>query len=154
MADETSEYPLSTANLDKGSKVTSEEIERAFCVQVGTSHYQLAMLQACDYVRRKLLERGLFVTVKQRHNDLVVLTDTEASAYNQQRFNAELRGAFRAHARQLGVDRSKLDDKALDKHDRSLEIQGRTLSAIRKSRREVPTLRPNDRLTPGGRDED
>lgn len=144
---ETTEYPIETDRLQKGSIVAAEIIERAFSVKRGTDAYQLAAMRAIDHIASRLRERGEIVTVVQRKHDVVILTDTEASEHNASLFQSRIRSAARAHVRQLGVDRSQLDPEKLAGHDRALETQGRVLSAIRRARR-LPQPQPTRRATP------
>lgn len=144
---ETHEYPIDTSTLQKGSVVTAETIASAFGVRIGTEAFQLASMRCGSYITMRLAERDLFVTVAQRKHDLVVLTDDEASSYNAKRFGASFRAAARASRRMSAVDRSQLDPKRIESHDRTLEVQGRMLSAARRARREVTPL-PRERQTP------
>lgn len=143
---ETTEYPLRTDHLSKGSIVPAHDVEAALGVVRGTEAYQLAAMRASAYIAQRLEERGEVVTVIQRNHDLVVLTDEEASEYNARQFTIALRKAARSHRRALGVDRAALTPERLKEHDRNLETNGRVLSAIRKERALMP--RPRERETP------
>lgn len=144
--DETTEYPIKTDHLVKGDTVDALTIEQAFSVKRETDAYRFAMLRASDYVTRRFRDRGETVTVVDRKHNLVILTDAEAAEYNDQRFAIELRGAARAHARNLGVDRANLTTAQVRTHDRALEVNGRLLGAIRKER--VAILSEHKRSTP------
>lgn len=145
---ETTEYPIRTDHLEKGSIVSAHIIEEAFHVKRGTDAYGLAAMRAAEYISKRFEERGEIVTVSQRKHDLVVLTDEEAVEHNERSFNSGLRKAAKSHHRSLGIDRSAIvDDKVLKAHDRGLEKQGRILSSIREARRPI-SPKPRERMTP------
>lgn len=144
---QTTEYPIETAQLRKGDVIGVAEIERAFGVKNGTDRYNLALLRIGAYVTQRFVDRGEVVTVICDRGTLRILTDPEASEYNAERFWAQVRGAGRAHVRQLGVDRSRLDEHERTVHDRSLVTQGAVLSAIGKAQRELE-VGPTARVTP------
>jgi hypothetical protein len=149
MAEEqqATEYPITTTHLRKGSIVSVEVLEEAFGVKRGTDAFQLAALRAADYITKRLAQRGEMVTVAQRKCNLVILTDTEASSYNEQRFDTEIGSAARALRRMAAVDRSQVDATRLAAHDRALEVRGRMLAAARRERRQA-SLAPHKRETP------
>lgn len=137
MNDDTTEYPIATDGLRKGDRVSVNAIERAFSVKRQTDAYRLALLKASNYIVRRFRDRGEIVTVVERKHDLVILTDDEASKYNDERFAINIRGAARAHTRNLGVDRSKLSAGVIDEHDRRIVNNGRVLGAIRNERASI-----------------
>lgn len=138
METQTTEYPLQTEHLTKGSIIPAHVIEEAFGVKRGTDAYQLAAMQACNYITERFAARGEVVTVAQRKHDIAVLTDDEAVRHNKQQFRAGIRKARRSHARQLGVDRSQISTPQLvAEHDRSVEVAGRVLSAVSRVTREI-----------------
>ena len=141
------EHPFATDELNKGSVVDAATVAEGYGVKVDTVRFRLALLQAGEYIERRLAERGLLVVVAQRKNDLIVLTDAEAALYTAREFRAGLRKAGRNHAKGRTVDRANLPESARNNHDRELELQGRTLSAIRTARR-TPVAIPTKRATP------
>jgi hypothetical protein len=146
--DLTSEYPIDTDSLVKGSTISAEVIEKAFGVKRGTDAYGMAAMRAVAYISRRFLDRGEVVTITQRKHDLVVLTDEEVPAHNARLFRLNIRRAARAHGRMLGSDRSLMSNDAAAIHDRSVAVQGAQLQAISKVIRETRALR-RERQTPG-----
>jgi hypothetical protein len=142
-----SEYPIDTESLTKGSRVAAEVIERAFNVKRGTDAYQMAAMRAQQHIARRFLDRGEIVTVTQRKHDLVILTDEEVPAHNSRLFRNDIKKAARAHARQLGADRSLMTEETLKLHDRTLSVQGAQLAAVSRVRREFSPS-PRTRTTP------
>ena len=153
--DDTTEYPFDTDGLAKGDTVAIETLERAYSVTRGTEAYQFAWMQAKAFVVRRFADRGEVITVVYRDGDLVILTDEGQVEYNAESFRRGIRTARRAHSRMLGADRSKIADaKALEMHDRRLEVQGRVLGAVARESR-VPALAAATRTAPalpGSRD--
>ncbi len=141
------EYPFDTDSLDKGSRIDIATIESAYGVRFGTDDYALAALRAGAYIERRFRERGVVVTVVQRKGEVVILTDSEASNENARQFDLKVRGAARAHFRNVGVDRSKLLEAEVGAHDRTVETQGRQLAAMRQAKR-LPKPTPHKRTTP------
>lgn len=131
---DTTEHPIATDSLSKGDVIVAVDLERALGVKRETDAYRLGLRRIVDYITRRFRDRGEIVTVVERRHCIVILTDAEASEYNAQRFTIELRGAARAHARNLGVDRSQLTSEQAAHHDRALQTNGRILHAIRRER--------------------
>jgi hypothetical protein len=140
-------YPFDTDDLVKGSVIPAAAIELAYGVQRGTDKYGLALMNARVHVANAFRARGEVVTVTQRKHDLVVLDDPSAADYNARRFWREIGSAAQCHVRQLGVDRSRLSEEQVKRHDGSLTTQGRVLGAVREARK--ITLVPRERQTPG-----
>jgi len=143
----TSEYPIDTESLIKGSRIAVEVIEHAFNVKRGTDEYNLAAMRARQYIERRFRDRGEIVTITQHRHDLIILTDDDMPEHNVAMFKAKIRGAARTHTRMLGGDRSKMSEETLRVHDRALTVQGAQLSALRKATREV-TASVRKRETP------
>jgi hypothetical protein len=140
------EYPFDTEELVKGSRIDASLIEHAYGVKRDHDRYRMAQLKAKEFVVRRLLERGLVVTVKCELHDLVILTEEDASPYNEREVSRGFRKAVRAHGRMLGADRSELSPTTLARHDRVIEANGRGLSAFRRERRLAAA--PRERQTP------
>ncbi len=148
MQDTTSEYPIDTRELHKGSIIAPEIIERAFGVKRETRAYQLALLRARNYIERRFLDRDEVVTIVTRRDAIVILLDEEASVYNEREFWNDIDAARRKHGRMLGTNRANLSDARIDSHDRATETQGRVLAAVRQARKEPPKIGPTPRNTP------
>lgn len=152
MTAERTEYPFDTDHLRKGDAVPADTIEAAYGVRRDTVKYQLVLLQAVEFVRRRFADRGEIVTITAESASLRILTDEEQVEYNVDQFRFGIRKARRAHARQLGADRSQIaNSQLLDAHDRAIEVQGRQLAAVARERRMLPPA-PTPRLTPGRRE--
>lgn len=151
-----SEYPLRTDHLQKGSRISAEEIEHAFSVKIGTDDYRLALLRARKYIEWKLAERGQEIVVRTRRNDLVILTDEEAMPFTDREFSNTMRKLARTLRKQQDIDRAKVVNVELvRKHDRKLVVNGATYLGAARARRSAAQLaqlaqpKPRKRLTPG-----
>lgn len=133
----TGEYPIDTESLSKGDTITAETIERAFGVRRGTDAFNLASMKASNYIARRFLDRGEVVTITQRKQNLVILTDEEMPTHNARLFRNDIKRAARTHMRMLGGDRSKMSEETQKVHDRELTVQGAQLSAVSRARREL-----------------
>lgn len=145
---DATEFPIATDELAKGSRVPAEEIERAFGAARGSDRYRLNVLRVRDYVTRRLAARGLLVTVIQERDEIAILTDEEALAYNARRFDIETRQRNRCFLRLGQTDRANLSEPSRRVLDTKLTELGRRISADRKARREI-TLKAAERATPG-----
>lgn len=141
------EYPFETHHLQKGDRIPARTVAYAYSVEVGTNEFRLSLLRAKEVLERSFLERGVTVTVVEDHEDLVVLDDPDAARYNARSQRRAVRKFARAHSRNLGVDRARLEEPELVTHDRNLEVGGRTLQAISREMSLRPGPRP--RQTPG-----
>lgn len=137
---QATEYPLPTDDLGKGSRVAADVIEHAFGVARGTDEYRLRLLRVRDYIAQRLAERGEFVTIVGESNDLVILTDEQASAYNARRFEVTRRAGERAFVRLGQVDRARLAEETRKRHDRDLVAIGRRIQADHAAERPVRSL--------------
>jgi hypothetical protein len=145
----TNEYPLDTEGLGKGSRVTGDRIAEATGVPTSSRNFGLAMLRIKGYVYAALAERGLDVVIRQDGDDLVILTDSEAAPYTDDKFRQRIVQAGLALREQLSVARGGLTDEEVARHDRALTVNGMTYAGARKARRETLVATPRARLTPG-----
>lgn len=140
----TEEYPFDTSTLEKGSRVTAEQIERATGCSPESKNFGLAMLRIKGYVTWRLAQRGLDVVVRAVKNDLVILTDSDAAPYTDAKFQNRIAQAAHALQEQLSVSRHALTDGERLRHDRACAVNGATLAGARKARKAelaLPTRR-------------
>jgi hypothetical protein len=133
--------------LDKGTVIPAAEVER--CLGLPRTHraYSMAALGLRAAIESHFAVDGVTVTVIQRSDDLVILTDREAAEYNRERFKQHVRGMRRSHRRAAGVNPVPLTEQERRDHDRALEVQGRILLAVAAVRREIAP-KPHERRTP------
>lgn len=133
----TAPHPLDFDALRKGSVITADEIAQAIDIPKDAPSFQVGALNLASQVERELLARGLATTVVIRGQGIRVLTDAEASEHNRRMFRRRLRGLVRDHSRAMRVDRAELDTEHLAAHDRALLEQGKYLSSIRETRKQL-----------------
>jgi predicted small secreted protein len=126
----TEKYPFDFDALQKGDLIDAIHIEKVLRLSRGTPAYQLKLMGLKDEVERELMQRGRPVTVKIEKQSLRILTDAEATEYNEARFNHQLRGAKRSFHRQMNVDVSQLTEDQKASHERRVLWQGGIMTAI------------------------
>jgi hypothetical protein len=145
---ESTEYPIQTDDLSKGSVITADELERATGVRRDSDRYRLGLLKVRDYITERFRDRGEIITVKQEGDTLRILTDAEATEYNERSAEQGLAKMGRALVRQVGVDVRNLTDAQRRDHERRLLIQSKTLQAARAGRRAALQPGRHERTTP------
>jgi len=143
------EWPLETKHLAKGDRIPASIIEEVFKTSREKRNYGLKLMRACDFVTRRLLERGISAVVVSEHDDLVILTDAEAATYSAHNFDLGRRKMGRSLQRQAAVDRSQLTPDQLATHDRALAQHGAIYAATTKACRTFALPSPTQRNTPG-----
>ena len=135
-------------SLQKGSFISPSEIEGITGVIIGTPNYQFALMQLRYEIENELGHLGRPVTVKSEGAGLRILTDSEASIYNERQGNLARFKLFRAFRRNKNVDEANLSDPERQVHYRTLEVQGKYVQALKRVRQEL-SLEPSKRMTPG-----
>jgi len=138
-------------DLELGSVVEASTIEHVLSCNVDDRNYGIKKLALAQFIENEWQsERGFRCTIKHRGDSLVILPHSEASRENPQRLRRALRTAGRAQQRNLDVDPSEFDADDRERHARNLEVDGKTLSAARKARRQalMPTPVKRDQLPP------
>ena len=125
--------------LEKGSVIPASTVEKVINERRSGKRYSRASLALQSHIERHFKKLGVTVTVIYRQDDLVILTDLEASEYNRRRFDLELKGARRAHRRGQGVDTSGFNSTDRDEHDLAVSRQAHVLVAIRKAQKSYET---------------
>lgn len=148
MTEETTEYPLATDQLIKGSRVERAEICRAFSVEPDTKAFRLALMRARHYIEGRFLDRGEVVTITEDNGSLMILTDAEAAVFNDDAVWRYVKRAARSLVRQRAVDRAQLTPAQVSVHDRALEVNGRALAATYQEKNHGTLLRVQPRSTP------
>lgn len=134
---------LDLNKLSKGSIIPAADIERVtgICRSDNGDAYRLGMLVFKAWLEAYWQrERSVIVTIRAHGDELSILTDAEASAYQSRNFRAKLRGAKRSHRKMMGVATSKLTYQEKEAHEREVEIQGRYIQAMKSARGVVPHI--------------
>lgn len=145
------EYPFDASQLQKGDRVTVEQIEAAYGVTREHKDFWKKQLAARQHVENAFALRDIVVVVRSHHDDLVILLDEDAAAFTNQTFKASLAKMAVSLHKQQHVDRSNLSDPVRTAHDTALNVNGRTLAGARGARRKALAPSPVKRLTPGER---
>lgn len=137
------------SQMEKGDVLSVEHCEAVLGIsrKANTSAYNLALMGIVSQVQRDLWHAGRRYTVATHHGQVKVLTDPEASEYNDKHFESGLSKSRRASGRMRMVDVGKLDSEQRQHHDRNLVKHSHILSAIRKARKDLE-LPPYNRNTP------
>lgn len=128
-------WPLDFDALEKGHVIDSAKLSQITKCERGTAAYALCTLQVKQEIEKKLAQRDYPVTCKVEKDSIRILTDVEASEYNEIQGEHAVRKAYRALRRQMNVDARNLTEEQQKEHSRRLLHQGMTVSAIRETRR-------------------
>lgn len=136
--------------MAKGDRISRGEVAEIVAVNEDDDphKFRFEMMRLMQFIRNELARRGRPWTVCEVKGDVAILTDEEASKYNDRRFNQQVRGALVNHAQNLGVDVSNLSAAQLQRHDRNLSRNGAIVAAIANARRELHAA-PYRRDKPG-----
>ena len=135
----TSEYPLETRDLKKGSVIPSAQLEEITGLKSSDRKYALAVLKIKEYIEKALAKNNLYVTLAIKKDDLCILTDSEASFYNNDQIRIRTNQAITAFERLIRVDASKLDIHEQQTHKRNVEVNGKYIQAIHSTRQQEKT---------------
>ena len=131
-------YPLDYDMLSKGDYLTPEEVERATDVRRDDhKQYQFSVMRLCKEISQNMEARGDPVTVCSHQDGIKILTDEEASIYNEAEFERGRRKMVRSHVRLRKVDLMALSDENQVRTLRCMEVQSKQLQAMRQSKREA-----------------
>jgi hypothetical protein len=136
------------SNLQKGDYISPYEIEGMSGETEGTRGFQFAVMQLRSEIETALACAGRPATIKTEGGGLRVLTDAEAAVYNDRHGDLARFKLFRAFRRNQAVDEAYLTPPERQAHYRSLEVQGKYVSALKKIARQLH-IEPVRRMTPG-----
>lgn len=130
-------WPMDFDALSKGDVIDSEHLQRVTRCEAGTSAYQLKLLAVKNEIERRLAQRDYPVTCKIEKNAIRILSDLEASEYNEGQGELAVRKAYRSLRRLANVDPRNMTEQQQKEHSRRLIAMGATCAAIRETRRNL-----------------
>ena len=139
------EWPIDPHTLRKGDTIPADTIEQITGVKrTDYKRYQLALLKAKSLIDQKLESVDINWTLRIQGETIRVLTDAEASQYNEDASDAARRRIERCAFRMCGVDTSKLTQEERKQHDRRvLKIAMRQRMLRESDRRAAIKFRDN-----------
>jgi hypothetical protein len=123
-------FRLDYAKLEKGMFIGPEALEEAFGLSREDDEFQWKVLSLITEARRELRETE--VTVVQRHRGILVLSDDEATEYQNSRFVGGIRQAVDAHDKARRINPEALNEQQRKVHERRVINQSRIVQAIRR----------------------
>jgi len=146
---EVRRHPIDFDELQPGSSIPAAIIERVTeTKREDYKDYKLALLKMSKAVQTELVSRGRPWRVVSRGDDLFILTDSEAMAYADRRFQRNLAGLAREHAWNLQINTANLTLEERQEHERTIIVQSKFLQSIKGVKREL-RLASHTRSTPG-----
>jgi len=146
---EAKRYPWNIDEVDYGYEIPESRLIELTGEQPETTAYQLAVLQLKSRLEQELCEAGKHRTVAQRRGVLRVLTPREDSDYQQSRARNGIGILAKAHRKNLELDKTKLDYKEAQQHERRTLISGAMLTAAVNARKNtIRQLKASERNTP------
>lgn len=143
-----SKYPVDYDTLEQGDVISVDQIEALTQQRFGTIAYSMEAMKLQQRMMDDLRGVGKPWTIKNEKGALVVLTDEQASEYNDQRCRAQIRGFGRSLGRLRDCDNTNMSDDHRRSHERRVESHGRTFAAIVASRKKRIVSEPHKRALP------
>jgi len=141
-----SEKQIDFSQLKKGDYVTPESIREVIGLDPKTTEYSMKMMGLVEQARREL--QHLEATIVIHKYGISILTDEQATVYNERRFDTGIGVMERAHSQAAKVDTTNFDSELKMVHARRLTVQGAIIGAVTKTRKELK-LTAHERTTPG-----
>lgn len=115
-------WPFDIDMVQKGKTVmTAEQVDNYAKAPRESTKRRLAMLQLTRVLERGLKSRGIVGwTICEKAGALVVLSDSDATVYNEARTDEAKRSILAATFRQMHVDTTSLTQAEADQHERRL----------------------------------
>lgn len=131
-------WPFDVDAVTKGSVVMSaEQIDEYANATRESNKRRLALLRLAAMLRRGLQARGhVGWTICEKDQALVVLSDAEATIYNQKRTDDAVRVIAESTHRLVHVDESALTAEQSEEHQRRLMRNSYLLNGLRAAKKE------------------
>lgn len=127
-------HPWDINEVHKGWQLTPSELEGVTGHKRETNAYRLAVVALAQRLDRELSDDDRPCTIAEVKGCLRVLTDKEATEYNERRQRQCERVTFRTHNKQMHVDVSGFTQEETAKHDSRLIHSGLRVAALRSAR--------------------
>lgn len=137
-----SKYPFDYDQLKKGDELSPEEIERITGKKPGTDEYRFAVMG----LQALIQDRTGYTAKCQSDGSLKVLTDPEAAEHNRKLFAQNLRAMANRHTLNTQVDVDNLPEDARRRHDQTLMVQSRYVSAMIRTTKEITVGRSTKQM--------
>jgi len=128
-----SRYPLDWDELSKGDVLSANELQRITGKTPGTDEFRFACMTLQSLIQAKT---RFTVKLKGDHT-LHVLFDAEAAEHNQQLFDQFKRSMVSRHFLNCEVDVDQLSPAQRARHDRTLLVQSRYVSAVGQTAKDI-----------------
>ena len=145
-------YPMDIDELELGSIITPETIERVMGVSRSeVKKYAIKKMNLAEFIRRQWLEdRGRRCVIKHRGDALHILPHESASRENPSRIRRAIQSWARSHRDNLDVDTAEFTAEQKERHHANLDRFGRGLAMAKKEMRRklIPEPVKRDQLPP------
>lgn len=138
-----SRYPIDPDRLHKGQVITIEELETLVGFARTLERFRLGVVVIQNYINTRTEMTAVF-----RRDGLHILTDSQASGYNDRRFHIGLDHVYNRHQKSAQVDMSNLSPPEAQEHVRNLAKQARIVAGVTAIRRQI-VLDAHRRTLPG-----
>jgi len=148
MISEAEKHPIDYETLCKGDILSVEQIEKITGISPKQENkFNLARLQLINQIDCELQRLGIQYTVAQVKGSIKILTDEEASEYNDKGRQSALVKLYKHHTKLSSVDTSEFDDKTKKNHERRIYLSSKFIQACNNVRKEIKAA-PYKRNTP------
>lgn len=127
-------WPIDFDELEKGSTIGPEVIEKAFNVERGSREYRLKVMALREDIEEHFTGRGILVWVKSEGDSLIVLTDEAAQPYLDNLGDSLLRRFGKVQLVNRGLDPTQMTEDTRRAHESSVVRNSRLLQALHAER--------------------
>lgn len=146
---EATQYPMAFDDLEKGSVISAEEVERITGFTRCQTAHGMAVMKLVNQIVERLEERELYVIVRQEKGALHVLDDPNGSAHAYGEYLRHARGCGRNLRRMGKVDVNRLSNTEARDHENRLMIAARGYAGLRNGMQSARLELKNPPAPPG-----
>lgn len=146
---EATQYPMAFDDLEKGSIISADEVERITGFTRCQTAHGMAVMKLVNQIVERLEERELYVMVRQEKGALHILDDPNGSAHAYCEFLRHARGCGRNIRRMGKVDVSKLSGSESRDHENRLMVAVSGYAGLRKGMSRARLELKNPPVVPG-----
>lgn len=133
----TKQFALDITQLDKGTIIPVKTIEQIVGMESTHPDFWKKKLKLKTFIERNLRERNICVTIRECNENLEILLDEEATAYNFTWFRRHINSALACHQRLMEVDTRNLSYDSTIEHRRRVEVSSFIVQGINNRVRKI-----------------
>lgn len=128
------------SKLGKGDFISADECAKLLKVKKTDKNFPLYLMNLKSQIEREFPE----LTIRSENLGLRILTDVEASEYLANSFSRRYLGMHRDLRRTQQIDQNNLDDDAVERHQRRVEVMSKVIQFAENAVKEMTPLKIED----------